>query len=263
MYIAASHIGIKKCEDFSDFNLDEETCSLIICDGIGEFENSRLFAKLLTEKFFENNYTTIDELLQDQTILEQKSNGLKGGTTIITTYYSKIEELIKIQFLGNGGIIYLYGDFAHNPNSIIPYRYSEIMLPHVSSIGSLTKHFSFNSGIQEEKSTEITFKLNYPHGHIFLFFTDGISSLEEKVILKDNEGRFWRNEPQNIQYILQELNTFLRNNCSIKNFQKSFERLTDGLLQDLRNRNLLEDDASLGMIITDQVLDYYKTNMND
>lgn len=170
---------------------------------------------------------------------------------------------IQIEYLGNGGVVHLYGDFSTNVNSDEPYRYGEIMIPHISPNGALTKHISHNSNKPERASSMITMNLNYFTGDIILLFSDGISSLEDKVILKDNENRFWRNENPAIQLILKELDLFLISNNNQATFQEGIIEFNQVILEKLKTENYLEDDASLGIIITENVLNHYKEKIND
>ena len=105
--------------------------------------------------------------------------------------------------------------------------------------------------------------LNYFTGDIILLFSDGISSLEDKVILKDNENRFWRNENPAIQLILKELDLFLISNNNQATFQEGIIEFNQVILEKLKTENYLEDDASLGIIITENVLNHYKEKIND
>jgi serine/threonine protein phosphatase PrpC len=258
MYLSASHIDVKRNQDYADFADNDDYQALILCDGIGEFDDSGKFSNLVVNQCIEKHYSTIKELLLDNEILGIKDKTIEGGTTILFARCEKNNDLLKIEYLGNGGIIHFSGDFATNQNTELPYRYAEIMLPHVSPDGALRRHFSHNSGKAELEICDISLKLNHPCGDIIVFFTDGISSLEDKVILQDSEGRFWRNESPTIQNILSELNLFLNANKS-NEFQEALNQFAKFVLNKLKNNNLLEDDASLGIIITKEVIDYYNS----
>ena len=137
------------------------------------------------------------------------------------------------------------------------------MIPHISPSGALTKHISHNSEKVELATSTIELNLNYITGDVILLFSDGISSLEDKVILKDNENRFWRNENPAIQLILSELNLLLKTNISPSTFQDELIGFNQTILEKLKAENYLEDDASLGIIITENVLNHYREEVND
>ena len=259
MYFSAKHIDVKLNQDYADFNDN----SLIICDGIGEFKDSEKVAKLVVEQFIGKEYSKLSDLIADNELVKFKNENIIGGTTFISAVKKNSLDKIQIEYLGNGGVVHLYGDFSTNVNSDEPYRYGEIMIPHISPNGALTKHISYNSNKPERASSMITMNLNYFTGDIILLFSDGISSLEDKVILKDNENRFWRNENPAIQLILKELDLFLISNNNQATFQEGIIEFNQVILEKLKTENYLEDDASLGIIITENVLNHYKEKIND
>jgi hypothetical protein len=254
MYFSAKHKDIKLNQDYADFNDN----SLIICDGIGEFTDSGKVAKLVVDQFINNNYSKLTDLIDDNDRVKYLNQNIIGGTTFISAVKINNIDKIQLEYLGNGGIIHLHGDFSSNLNSEEPYRYGEIMIPHITPNGALTKHISHNSKKNELTSSKLSLNLNYFTGDIILLYSDGISSLEDKVILRDNENRFWRNENPAIQLILKELNLFLKSNNSIETFQNNLIEFNEKILEKLKIENYLEDDASLGIIITEKVLNYYK-----
>jgi len=263
MYFSVKHIDIKLNQDYADFSDTGSKKTLVLCDGIGEFLDSGKMSKLIVGSFIGKNYSSLSELILDKKFIKTKNSGIIGGSTIICALNENNSDKIKLEYLGNGGIIHLHGDFANNPNSNYPYRYGNIMIPHVSPDGALTKHISHNSGEAEILPSSVELNLNYLTGDILMLFTDGISSLEDNVILKDNENRFWRNETSSIQVILSELNIFLVNHIDKDNFRESLIQFNSQVLRKLKKENFLEDDASLGFIITEKVLAHYKNKKHD
>lgn len=263
MYFSVRHIDVKLNQDYADFSNYDEKKSLVLCDGIGEFTDSGIVAKLVVENFISKDYLKLSEVIADVDVVSLKNDKLIGGTTFISAVNINNTDKVKIEYLGNGGVIHLHGDFSFNVNSEEPYRYGEIMIPHISPNGALTKHISHNSEKVELATSTIELNLNYITGDIMLLFSDGISSLEDKVILKDNENRFWRNENPAIQRILKELNLLLKTNISPSTFQDELIGFNLSILEKLKAENYLEDDASLGIIITENVLNHYREDVND
>jgi len=263
MYFSVRHIDVKLNQDYADFSNYDEKKSLVLCDGIGEFTDSGIVAKLVVENFISKDYLKLSEVIADVDVVSLKKDKLIGGTTFISAVNINNTDKVKIEYLGNGGVIHLHGDFSFNVNSEEPYRYGEIMIPHISPNGALTKHISHNSEKVELATSTIELNLNYITGDIMLLFSDGISSLEDKVILKDNENRFWRNENPAIQRILKELNLLLKTNISPSTFQDELIGFNLSILEKLKAENYLEDDASLGIIITENVLNHYREDVND
>jgi hypothetical protein len=58
-------------------------------------------------------------------------------------------------------------------------------------------------------------------------------------------------------YILDSLNKFLCENASKENFQDVLEDFNKEVLINLNEANMLDDDASLGFVINQNVLDHY------
>ncbi len=257
MFFSVKHIDIKLNQDYADFLIEDEKKVLVLCDGIGEFKDSGKVAKIVVDKFISSGYSSITEVISDKEIIEHKET-IQGGTTFISAINKMNSKKVHLEYLGNGGIIHFYGDFANNTNSEEPYRYGEIMIPHISPNGALTRHISNDSKKNELTSTKIDLTLNYFNGDIVLLFSDGISSLEDKIILQDGEGRYWRYENPATQLILKELDKFLQGKNNIDNFQDDLNQFNKDILEKLKKDNYLEDDASLGIIITKETLNYYK-----
>lgn len=257
MYFSVKHINVKLNQDYADFN----ESALIICDGIGEFHTSGKISKLIVDQYISKNYKSISELIFDEELMNLKDSNFVGGTTFISAINLGTSNKIRIEYLGNGGIIHFYGDFSSNVNSQEPYRYGELMIPHISSKGALTRHISHNSDHNELLSSIIDLHLNYHFGDIIMLFSDGIASLEDKIILKDDKNRYWRSENPSIQLILRELDSFLKSNSNKSTFHDSLIEFNQKMLGILKSADYLEDDASLGFIITDKVLDYYNSNL--
>jgi serine/threonine protein phosphatase PrpC len=263
MYISAKYIDIKSKQDYAEYFEFENKRGIVICDGIGEFEQSGEVSKFVVEKYVEqykNNDFNVTEFVKSiPPVLKEKS--IIGGTTFITA--ELFSNKVIFNYLGNGGVINLKGDFYKNPVSSMPYRYIELMNPDITPAGALNKHISHNSGEQELELSSLTVSTNSITGDIFLMFTDGISTLEEHVIVEDDNKNLWRNEPIAIKVILEELHFFLKDNCNKDNFQDNLSKMNEAMLHKLGSENLLEDDASLGIIITEKVLEYYKSQNND
>lgn len=261
MYNSAQHIDVKLNQDYSEFIFEENYKAIILCDGIGEFANSGIVSKKVSEVMIEKKYEYLNQLFCDAEILEMKDKVTEGGTTILFARNNGNDDL-NIEFVGNGGCIQLNGAFAKNQNNLITYRYNHLINPHINAEGALTRHLSHKSSKTELKSGKLKIELNNDLGDIIIFFTDGITSLEENVIIEDNEGRFWRNESNAIQFILNDLHNFLvqHNNSDI--FQDELISFNKNVLKSLKENNFLEDDASLALIVTENTLNYYKT-LND
>lgn len=260
MYVSARHLDIKRGQDIAYCNVDKKY--LLICDGIGGYDASREVAEEVVNTFeVQGNPKTSQEIdtFAKAVVETIKSKNLIGGTTFIHAQANVAAETITINYLGNGGIIHLNGNFNENPSSEIAYRYIQLMQPHVNPQGELTRHISHNSSANELRFSRLTLNVNHHQGDILLFYTDGINSVEENVIVQDNQGRLWRHESNAIYEILKALHSFLMT-FSSDDFESELRLFNLEILNTLKEKKLLEDDASLGIIMTEEAKDFYHKN---
>lgn len=254
MFVSAQKINIKSSQDFV-FS-DSETQDLLICDGIGDYPDSGKVAELVINEYSKKkpDHSELEKFLAELKVKIQEKR-IVGGTTFIHAKYR--DSLLNISYLGDGGAISFGGNFFSSPVTNIPFKFTELINPHTNSNNALFRHLSHNSSEEELKLSKITLNLNHPTGDILLFYSDGITSLEEKLILKDGEERYWRAESKSLIFILNELNDFLKKS-KVNTFQNDLEGFNLEILEKLKAKELLEDDASLGIMISQKVIDYYQ-----
>lgn len=252
-YHSAYTIAIKKDQDRSFF--DDQ--SIIICDGIGEFPDSALAAQLVIEelKLWDGERNCLHGRIShtQQLLIDQNING--GSTLVISKIKEEVNLNLRMAYLGNGSIILMHGDFGFETNSI--HRFSNLMIPHVDNNGTLIRHISRQSIPNDLQPTFIDISLTAPFGDIVLFFTDGIVSLEEEQIIVDDSGRIWRNQSESVSFILAKLHEWLQLNCKELS-NESLLAFNQKVLEDLKTMGKLEDDSSMGIIITEDVLKFYR-----
>ena len=73
----------------------------------------------------------------------------------------------------------------------------------------------------------------------------------------DDSGRIWRNQSEAVSFILNELHRWLRQSCKELS-NESLLAFNQKVLEDLKIMGKLEDDASMGIIITEGVLTFYR-----
>lgn len=261
-YKAVAHIGVKKDQD-------RTACSdnaLIICDGIGEFHQSSSAAEILIENLTFNtsgdsNLTLSYVSNTQEVIINEK---IEGGTTMIfaALVSNQTPTRLKFAYLGNGGIVQLPGDYSELPSSYGDankfYRYSNLLIPHVDKEGILLKHVSHHSEPEHLIPTFIELTPSGPNGDIILLFSDGIGSLEDEIGVQDEHGRIWRNQSENVVLIIEKLHDWLKSNYNSVT-DENLNSFINQTLQSLKDLKKLEDDASLGLIINEDVLNYYRT----
>lgn len=258
-YLSAKHIAVKKDQD----RVAHMTNKLVLCDGIGEFVDSAKAAELTIKNILFSERKSEIMTYVDESANEIVEKNIVGGTTLISACIDRIEEVesLTIAYIGNGSVFHLNGDFFELPSSYNdsnrPYRFSNLMVPNVDKEGVLLRHISHHSSREELIPSFIELSLTGCNGDIILLFTDGISSLEEDIIVVDDQQRIWRNQSENVSTILNDLHEWLKNNHAVIS-QEKLDQFLELELTKLKNMKKLEDDASIGIIFTDAVLDYYK-----
>ena len=253
-YQSAFSIAVKKDQDRSLC----QNNSIIICDGIGQFNDSAKAAALIIEElsFWDGDRNGLIGLVSrsQEHLVDEKIDG--GSTLIISNLKDVANPILKMGYIGNGGIIHMHGDFGSELNSI--HRFSNLMIPHVDKNGVLVRHISQQSLPNNLIPTFIDISLTAPFGDIIILFTDGIVSLEEEQIIVDDTGRIWRNQSESVSFILKKLDEWLQNNYKELS-NESLLVFNQKVLEELKIMGKLEDDASMGVIITEDVLKFYSS----
>ena len=264
MHLAAAHIAIKKDQDRSLCVAQEQYRLVALCDGIGEFKDSGKVADLLIAALDADKPENRNEMEASIRTAQEgvKIEGLIGGTTLLCCYQCgrHANDEVTINHLGNGAVLHLAGDFHERGPSQVPYRLRHVVLPHVDEHGVLVRHVSHNSKAPELALSETTLRLNAPNGDILLLLTDGIATLEEEMVVSDPSGTLWRLQPNALQLILERLHAFLANAHDHTAMESALAPFAATTLQGLKEGGMLEDDASLGIVITDAVLAYYRNS---
>jgi len=258
MIFTAHTLNTKLNQDSSDVALLDNSSRLVICDGIGEFTDSLKYSDCIVNELMKPKFSSLKDLSKSNALSDLKKTTI-GGTTVIYAHNEKSKSKLSIQYLGNGGAIHLGGDFNENSISDYPYRYHSLLLPHINNDGSLIRFISKDSGAKEEEASKLNLTLNNPFGDLLMFYTDGISSLEDRMIIVDEseDKRHWRHESSDIQFILQKLISFLKV-CDFENFEDQFRGFTGTILEDIHEATPFDDDASIGFVVTHDFIDYHK-----
>ena len=254
VYSAATHIGVKLDQDRAGHSEGNGKFRLILCDGIGGLDDSGAAAELVVREYMEAESSSGRKLVEGLVNKADVRTLPKGGTTLLAAHGGK-KVPITIDHLGNGGAIHLHGDYAELGVSGAPYMYAQLILPHIAPDDRLTRHLSHEGGKKERCVSRVAVELNYHRGDILILFTDGIASLERNVVIHDDADRHWRHESDNIQFVLSRLHEFLTNSRK-ESFQQELGGFLEEVLNDLHEAEMLEDDASLAIIMTEQVLEY-------
>jgi serine/threonine protein phosphatase PrpC len=263
MYFAARHLGVKLDQDRHWCAKGSGTPLLALCDGIGEYPGSGAVAELMIDMVSERMPRSHKEwnecvVAARDMVLEKR---LEGGTTLLSCYAEEealdASDRLIIHHLGNGAVLHLAGDFHDLGPSQAPYKVNHVVMPHVNGQGALARHVSHGSGAEELRLSEQVLRLNQPAGDIVLMVTDGITTLEEEMLIKHMEAGYLRVQSEALQYVLGRLHSLLQVNCVSLAFGEVLEQFTGEVLLGLKEEQLLDDDAALGLVVTQRVLDHY------
>lgn len=256
-YFATSTIGVSKNQDSSESTHN----GLVLCDGIGSLSGSGIVSKTVCDLFvYALNHQS--GVFNDQKLINEISNQIKelngdGGTTLI--YCRELKGgSVRIGYLGNGGISGLRGDFYKEKLGEKVNLYTHLMLPHVDRSGALIRHISTNSSANTTQISSLDLTLNSECGDILIFFTDGLGSIETQFIADLDENGIWRSELDQFQDLLQAIHECLLSNCVKDVRVESLKRMLDQTCQKFKDQGLLEDDISIGLLVTEKVFDYYR-----
>jgi serine/threonine protein phosphatase PrpC len=259
VYLSCNHKGLRKNQDRTGVSITSDDQRLIICDGIGSYSGSGEIAELVVRSFRDNRTADIREIIagvdeSNLTALEEP-----GGTTVITGNIKTTDSgpVARLEYLGNGGCVHLSGNFAADLSNGIPFRYHHVILPHVNSERALIRHFSKGSSAKLPPPGRIDLSLNHSYGDILVFFSDGVTTLEDEGVVEDGQGRYWKIQSRTLITVLQKLHELLSSLTSPDDMAAVLAAFNEDLVNDLVANETVDDDVSIGFIITDTVLDHY------
>lgn len=264
IFFAAGHLGIKMDQDRHWCAEGGAPPLLALCDGIGEYPGSGEVAELMVAMIGERKPRSYEEWSECVVAARGKvrEQGVEGGTTLLCCYTERdasqgAAERLCIHHLGNGAVLHLSGDFHTLGPSQAPYKVNHVVMPHVNSQGALLRHVSHSSGEEELRLSEQVLRLNQSTGDIVLMVTDGITTLEEEMLIKHEEAGYLRVQSEALQYVLSRLHAFLETNSASPVVDEGLRGFVTDVLLGLKQEQLLDDDASLGLVVTQRVLDHY------
>lgn len=257
-----------------EFEGDNFNC-LFLADGLGSFKYAKLSSSKVTEflketvKELDFNSKVIDssdflklfELTKlklmdfSDTVIseEEKKEQNLFGTTAITLL--ETEDKIYIAYVGNGAIWHIRGNFNEFPASYpFPWCAVNYLNPHtIPEHGkeALYKLFTNNSEYSECIPSIIQIDKDKHIGDIFMICSDGIYSADQLKVGKNDKGIWIKYESAMLRFF-EYLTRFLKSN---QGYNK--ESLNQALTEYLEEIKLsLDDDATIGLIVTREVLNY-------
>lgn len=253
---------------------------VIVADGIGSHSRSELSSKFCAEKLkekleliekkeeidFELLFSQIKEELKLYSNSELSEHELKNnpfGTTLICAI--DLDEEYKIAYVGNGSIWQISGNFNHfGANRYLPWNAINLLNPHTVEIEGKSALFKFIS-IDDTvscKPTVITISKNEDSfGDIIIITSDGVYTNDEVRIGKDDNEVIWIMGEESIKLLYDKLSVFF--NHDLTNIEEiDIQSTINEYLSELKERKIMHDDTTLGVIISPKVLKYQQSRLD-
>ena len=276
IYATATITNKPENQDYRDKITTPLLKSIMLADGLGSYkyakESSETAVKTVYEQLhdlknlekldFEAIYKKAHEKLKAMSCQNgNKSLGDLYGTTLIVLV--ETERKIKIAYTGNGAIWHIRGNFDDKFHKIFVEGYPEISITW-NAVNLLNPHSVPENGKEalyrlisddteyDYTPTVIEIDKDKRHGDIFMICSDGIFSADHTVVRPSKTENIYVKYEMTIKKFFEHLTRF-------------FEayKYTDEELNNAINRYLsevkpdLEDDATMGVLITSKVLDFH------
>lgn len=178
------------------------------------------------------------------------------GTTLLVGLDAGAE--LVAAYAGNGAIWHIRGNFDDSSPTGLPWSAVNLLSPHSVLRGGREALYRLLDAASERPPvpTVVTVSKDPEFGDILLLCTDGICSADQVIHGIDADGSAWIGaEPAMVAFFHALRGLFARWDGEAE------LPLLDTLhayLDDLRNREMLEDDATVGVIVTAAALRYHR-----
>jgi PPM family protein phosphatase len=178
------------------------------------------------------------------------------GTTLLCAFESL--HSIRLAYVGNGAIFHIRGNFNIFPeNHLVPWTALNYLNPHTlpkNGKNVLYKILSPRGSMPEATPTVLTLtKDEHLFGDIILVCSDGIYSYDQAAIGTDADGRVWISAEESIRLFFTHLKKFFEADIYT---DAALTSALGGYLDDIRSKQLMTDDCSIGLLITPAALRY-------
>lgn len=262
------------------FNIPEKNANVIIvADGLGSMEHSYLASHFVVEffkekfknelpgnemllyKLFDECNSALKKYAEQLDVKEYKIYNKKNalGTTLIIGI--EFEDKFLVAYVGNGAIWHIKANFNHFNKQIVLFPWNAINLlnPHsiqdkLTNKEAIYNLFSLNDGNPPAPTIFSISKDKKYVGDILMICTDGVFSNDQLLIGKSKKDSILMMLEKSMLYFFEILSVFVQN----KEFsQESIQAFIKNYLDGLKAQNLIDDDTTIGLIITDTALKYY------
>lgn len=260
---------------YSVFDFKDLVESIAVADGVGSTKNAKgassFCMQSLGEYFSEHPTLNLSSKWIEDLFKKIQSKWVKqkveiGNTTLLTASIAEpFRDKIHIGYVGNGAIFHIRGNFRElkNQNNLVfPWNAINYLNPHTlenkDGKETLYKYISNNKDT-EGKAMPSTIELfqDDNFGDIIILMTDGIFS-NDQIAFGNNSSGVWQKVDEKLQKLFELIRDFLEGNIfSAEILQKKLQTY----LEELKNNKKIDDDASIGILITSQAIKYNQ-NLN-
>ena len=259
---------------------------MIVADGIGSSSFAELASKVVCEDVKKSlgkikKEKKIDEInffsnAHDSLLAFAKTNkpdceeNSAFGTTLLVCV--ETEKYFKLSYIGNGAIFHLRGNFfTFSDTYILPWNTVVNYLnphcePNKKGKSALYKNFSLHPDKKYIIPTIHTISKDIMYGDIIILVTDGIYSVDEDASMIAQYNDPTKAEEKRTAYlpitpaykmIINRLKQTFNNYKDIDS--KLIRNVVLGCLNEMKEKEIIEDDATIGIIISEDFLHYHKS----
>ena len=220
-------------------------------------ENTKDISLLDFEKKFKTAKKELVDLSENKKTEEDKDVEFLYGTTAIT--FVETEKAINVGYVGNGAIWHIRGNFDEFP-SVFPFPWNAVNFLNPHSFPNEYNKEALYRLISDDKDdygecipTEFEIKKDCQQGDIFMICTDGIYSEDQRFFGTNSKG-IWVKYEKTMQKFFEHLKLFFKKNSDYTN--ENLGMALNHYLEDVKPD--LDDDATLGVLITENALNYQR-----
>lgn len=210
------------------------------------FKETRLGLIRFAEDFEKKNCITLN-----------KNNSF--GTTLIVALED--DNKVSFAYVGDGAIWHIRGNFNNfHKTQYLPWNALNYLNPHSvqndQGKPAMYRMISISDDADEGVPTILHIdKDNLLYGDMFMICTDGIYSYNQVPIGRYPENdSIWISGEKTMYLFYQYLNDYFENNPNPNN--ESLQKASKVYLDSLKSQTLLDDDATIGVIITSKAIEY-------
>ena len=245
--------------------------AIILADGLGFYKYAGEGSKFVVNEIKKEllQLKTINELNIENLLIKTRdnlinyvknNNGDITKTDYCTTVICAIETSSKIIlfYLGNGSIWHIRSNFKSIKRTI-PWNALNYMNPHSIEEGGkevLERFISTNKNNSLIQPTIIEIKKDIEKGDILILTTDGIFSQDHIKIGTGKGDKVYSLIPKTLLKLFDYLYK-LGQDIVIDN-NKDLEKFVSEYLKELKYEKLIDDDTTIGVLITTDALNYLK-----